>query len=267
MIHTMGWVIWLFAYLFSRLPMYWRALWLQKKGRIAERDALASRQVYLWTSRLLKNIKMDVTVKGQENLPKPGEVVMFCANHQSYLDIPVLLCHLGTYPLMARQEVGRVPLLAGWMRVLGCIYVNRDDARGAVAGMKKAGETLKSGHSLIVFPEGTRSKGDVMGEFMPGAVRIASREKVPIVPVAIDGSYKGLEMGGSYNVRPAKVTLTILPKIPTDALDKAGTRALPQQLQQQIATALGPKSLPQPTQTAAIIEPAAESETEIQTLH
>ena len=98
---------------------------------------------------------------------------------------------------------------------------------------------LESGHSLVIFPEGTRSRGDAMQEFKGGAFRIASKSKVPVVPVTIDGSYRAMEANPTgWLIRPAHVTLTIHPAIPTDGMSREELRVLPQKTQAMIASAL-----------------------------
>ncbi|MGD9559447.1 MAG: lysophospholipid acyltransferase family protein [Oscillospiraceae bacterium] len=239
MIRTLGWVIWLFGYLVSRMPAYWRARSLEKKGRTAEKDALVARQCAQWTKKLLHHIKIELDVRGRENLPAAGDAVVYAANHQSFIDIPVLLNVIyPPQPLLARSEIAKVPMLAGWMRLIGCLFVPRGDARASVATLREGEELLKSGKSLIIFPEGTRSKSSEMGTFMAGAVRIAWKAGVPIVPVAIEGTYKGLE-GNDYRVlkKPVTVRVAFLPPVDTQDMDKPTQRALPAQLQETIKQA------------------------------
>ncbi|MEG2842222.1 MAG: lysophospholipid acyltransferase family protein, partial [Ruthenibacterium sp.] len=90
------------------------------------------------------------------------------------------------------------------------------------------------GKSMIVFPEGTRSKGGPMGEFKSGGFKMACKAKAPIVPVVIDGSYKIMEANGNW-MRPAHVNITILPPIATAALTREEQKALPQKVAQMIA--------------------------------
>lgn len=236
MIRTLGWVCWLFGYMLLRLPLFWRCRYLAKKGRMAQHDAIVEKQVVLWSGRLLRHIKMDVTVEGLENIPK-NETVVYAANHQSYLDIPVVLGHiLPPHPLMAKKGLGKIPLLSGWMRQLGCLFVDREDARAALTAMKQAEEMLKNGKSMYIFPEGTRAISDTIGEFKAGVVRIALKAGVRVVPVAIDGTWRGLE-GNKYVVKPAQVRLKILPPVDTQGLDRAQQKQLAGRLEEMIRAA------------------------------
>lgn len=235
-IKTLGWAIWLFGYLIGRLPAYWRCRHYAKKGQTEQHDAIVQKQVDLWTSKLLHHIKMDVAVEGLENLPK-DEVVVFASNHQSFLDIPVLLASIRPIcPIMAKKGLDSVPFLSGWMREIGCLFVDRSDARAAMAVLKEGEESLKGGKSLIIFPEGTRSVSDTVGEFKPGVMRIALKAKVRIVPVVVDGTYRALE-GNGYKVRPVKVKLKFLPAVETASLTREEQKQLPAKLEDIIRMA------------------------------
>ena len=100
--------------------------------------------------------------------------------------------------------------------------------------MKKSLETilagiklLKEGKSLVVFPEGTRSRCDEVGEFKQGSFKLATKSNVPIVPVTIDGTYKIME-GNNYIIKPAEVNVYIHEPIFMESLDKEGKAMLPQ---------------------------------------
>ncbi|NLW79244.1 MAG: 1-acyl-sn-glycerol-3-phosphate acyltransferase [Ruminococcaceae bacterium] len=237
MLRTLGWVIWLFGYLVSRLPFYWKAKSLQKKGDIAGKEAAVDKQVQLWTTRLLHHLKTRVILEGVENMPPPDEPVVFACNHQSFVDIPVILDVIRPVrPILARTGIGKVPMLSGWMNLIGCIYVDRDDVRASVAALREGEAILESGRSMILFPDGTRSKGDAMGTFEPGAVRMAWKAGVRIIPIAIDGTWKVLE-GNDYKIQPADVRVTILPAVEAKDLSKADQKALPGRLEEMIREA------------------------------
>lgn len=249
MLRTLGWVLWLFGYMLVRWPIYWWGCHLARTGQVQRQRHVINGLVKPWARRLLKHIKLTVEVSGTENLPPPNEVVVYAANHQSFLDIPVLLANITPPPaLLARREIGKVPLLGGWMRQLDCVFVQRDDARAAMAAFRQADAVLQGGRSLVIFPEGTRAKSNKMGPFLPGAVRIATKAGVPIIPVAISGSYKGLE-GNGNRVKKATARLVFLPRVETAGLGKDDAKLLPQLLEQQVRAAKDGPSLP-PTQQA-----------------
>ncbi len=230
MLRTLCDVAWMFAYLISRYPVYLRARRLQKQGRAEEAAAIFAREVNRWTDKLFKIIHMDVAVEGAENLPQNGETVVYVANHQSYIDIPVVLTRLDApHPILAKEELAHIPFLSAWMRVLGCIFVARDDLRAAAAALHDATELVEHGTSLIVFPEGTRSKTGEIAEFKGGAMRAAIKNNVPIIPLMIDGTLMALE-GNHYRIQPAHVRLVILPRIETAGMTREQQKALPDRL-------------------------------------
>ncbi len=230
-------VLWLLFYFLFRLPVYWKAKRLQKQGKTQEHKELVEKEVKRWATRVLRHIRLNLTVTGMENLPPKDEVVVFVCNHQSFTDIPILLAGLD-FPraLLSKKEIGKVPLLSGWMNQLGCIYVERDDARAALNALKKCEELLESGSSLIVFPEGSRAKDGTLDEFKGGAVRMALKAKTRIIPLAIDGSYKALE-GNGFRLRKADVRLLILPAVETETLTRPEQKELAGRLQEMIQQA------------------------------
>lgn len=237
MLRTILAVIWLMFYLLFCLPTYWKSKRLEKQGKTAGHTALVRKQVKAWATKVLKRVRLNLTVTGMENLPPADEVVVFVCNHQSYMDIPVLLAGLDfPRPLLAKKEIGKVPLLSSWMNQLGCVYVERDDARAALNALKQCEDLLKSGSSLIVFPEGSRAKCDTMGEFKGGAMRMALKTGVRIIPLAIDGSYKVLE-GNRYRLQSADVRLVILPGVETAGLSREEQKLLPDKLHDMIQQA------------------------------
>lgn len=237
MLRTLFWVTWLFGYFIYKLPTYWKVKRLARQGRTEEHRALVDKTVRGWAQLLMKNIGVPVTVEGAENLPGQDETVVFVSNHQSYIDIPVMLGYLeAPHPLMAKRELGKVPFLGKWMTQLGCIFVQRDDARASVVAMREAEAVLERGSSLIVCPEGTRSRSDEMNEFKAGAVRIATKAGVPVVPVVIDGTWRVLE-GSNWKLQKAPVRMVVLPKVETATLSREEQKNLHKVLEEQIRAA------------------------------
>lgn len=237
MLRTFVWVLWLFCYFIFRLPAYWKAKRLGKQGRLQEQKEFINNLVGTWARNLLKNVGVTVTVYGRENLPQKGETVVFVANHQSYFDILVTLAYLDEpHALLAKDSLGKIPFLSQWMKLLGCVYVVRDDAKASMLALRQAEETLNSGNSMIVFPEGTRSKSNNMGEFKAGAVRMAYKAGVNVVPVAIDGTYRALE-GNGLKLRRCHVNMKILPAVSAAKLSREEQKQLPQKLEDMVRAA------------------------------
>jgi len=93
------------------------------------------------------------------------------------------------------------------------------------------------GFNLLIFPEGTRSKGPEMGEFKAGAFKFAEKAKVPILPVTIDGSYRFFEEKGTW--QPAHVKLTAHPLVHIEQMDKEAQKEAAKQIEATVKSALG----------------------------
>jgi 1-acyl-sn-glycerol-3-phosphate acyltransferase len=156
---------------------------------------------------MIKATGAQVEVVGQENIP--DEPVLFVSNHQGAADIPLLLGYLDT-PLafVAKWELKYAPLLSTWMKQLKCIFIKRSNLRQTLKALKDAGRVFAAGQSLVVFPEGTRSQSPNLQDFRRGSFKIALREEVPIVPVAIKDSYQVWE-GNDHLIQSADVKLIV----------------------------------------------------------
>ena len=222
-------------FLILLLPLQLWAAFLKKTGRAEACYRITDRWVPWWMNVILKIGGIRVEVEGLENLPE-GPAVFVC-NHQSMIDIPVLLTALGRpRALMAKAALSKVPLLRGWMRLFDCIFVQRDDLKAARRSYEDGVRLVKNGRDLIIFLEGTRSKDGELLEFKAGSFRIASVNGVPLVPLLIDGSRYTLESNGGW-LCPGRVTLRVFAPIPTETLSREELKALPAQLHGQLAEA------------------------------
>lgn len=230
---TIVWFLYFWLYLLAVIPLMKKADKLLAEGRIDEHREMINREVKKWASALLKLAGVTVEVEGIEHIPTDRQV-LFISNHQGNFDIPILLASLDTpHALLAKAEIQKIPLIRTWMRHLECVFVDRDNPRQAVASIHQAVDILESGRSMIIFPEGTRSKGDTVGEFKAGSFKIAAKAKVPLVPVVIDGSYKAMESNKMW-IHPAHVKVKILPLVEVADLSKEEIKELPQKLRQII---------------------------------
>jgi 1-acyl-sn-glycerol-3-phosphate acyltransferase len=121
---------------------------------------------------------------------------IFLMNHQSALDIP---CAFAALPVnirfIAKHVLKYVPFLGWYMAMTGMIFINRSNHREAVKSLERAGERIRSGKSVLAFPEGTRSRDGLILPFKKGPFVLAIEAQVPIVPVAIDGSFQSMPRG------------------------------------------------------------------------
>jgi len=149
----------------------------------------------------------EVNVVGQEKLP--GGAVLFVANHQGLFDILAFLGYLGKpVGFIAKKEINKLPIIPTWMELVHCVFMDRSDRRQSVRAINQGIENLKNGYSMVIFPEGTRSKGNRLNPFKPGSFRLGTKAKVPIVPVAIDGTYRIFEEDHG-RIKKSKITIEI----------------------------------------------------------
>ena len=200
---------------------------------------LVKKHIPHWSKGILNVTGVRLSVEGLDNIPKGGPCV-FVANHRSYYDIPILLTALDApHGILAKEELEKIPLLNRWMKLLGCVFVKRDDIRASVKALNDATAIVESGRSFVIFPEGTRYKGEEggAGEFKAGAFRIAIKTGVPVVPVAISGA-RGLFEGHGLRATPGDIRVRILPAIQTAGMSKAEQKQLPDAVRQTILAQL-----------------------------
>ncbi len=172
-----------------------------------------------WTRWILKShsIRVSISGPGAEGL-KDLRGCVFVANHSSLLDIPALFCYLPkNSSFIAKKELLWIPIF-GWASYLvGTIFIDR--ARGAQNQSLQVVETyLKNGISIVMFPEGTRSKDGRLGPFKKGAFVFALKAQVPIVPVTIYNSHRLLPKK-SFSISPGKIHLHVDAPISTQGMN------------------------------------------------
>jgi len=168
-----------------------------------------------WALSLLP-IAGHTTVKGRENIPKKGGVC-FVSNHNGFFDIVLVLAHCGRpFGFIAKRELLFVPFLNAWISVLGGYFIDRGNVRQAIRTINKGVQRIKSGGSMIIFPEGHRSKGKGLLPFHPGSLKLATQAGAIIVPVAIEGSYDVFEK--NYRVIKTPTKIAFLTPIDTKSI-------------------------------------------------
>lgn len=164
-------------------------------------------KVVNWAKYIVNFVGLRVHIEGMENLPSGNFLLV--SNHQSNLDIPVIFASLDMpFGAIAKKEMENLPIISYWMKQIHCVFMDRENIRESVKSINQGIEFLKSGTSVLIFPEGTRSKGNAVGEFKKGSMKLGTKAGVPIVPVTIDGTYKALE-GNNNKLRSADVKLVI----------------------------------------------------------
>ncbi len=148
-----------------------------------------------WCQTSARGLWIDVDASGTENVP-PAPFV-YCANHQSLLDILVLGAVLpGDFKWAAKRSLMKIPFLGWHLRLAGHVPVDRQaGSRTAAQVIGRFEEVLKSGKPLLVFPEGTRSEDGIVRPFKNGGFYAAIRAGVPVVPVALEGTHQLMKKG------------------------------------------------------------------------
>lgn len=180
-------------------------------------------------------------VAGRENLPR-GRAAVFCANHQSNVDPPVL--YRAVHPrlhVLYKHEIDRIPLLARAFRMAGFIPIDRHNKESAMQSIEMGAQALRAGDSFLIFPEGTRSKTDQLLPFKKGGFRMAIKAGAPVVPVAISGGRSAM-VKGSLIIRPVTLTIRIGQPVETRDAKVEDRDVLIERVRHEITTllALGP---------------------------
>ena len=195
----------MWGYILSKANKTFTINRLNKAGKNKEKLELIDRFILKCTKKLVEISGADVTVTGTENVPS-DEPVLYVGNHQGNMDIPLLYSTAPqTMAFVAKKEMEKIPLLGYWMKERGCVFIDRDNARNSLKAINEAIQNLKLGHSMAVFPEGTRSKNSQVGDFKAGSLRIAIKSGVKVIPVSIKDSYKLIGKKGKNT--PAKVSV------------------------------------------------------------
>ena len=164
-----------------------------------------------------------VKVWGREHLERlpPGRPVILMANHQSYVDVPILYFLRWQFKWLADEALFQIPFFGWSMRMAGYVPVRRGDADQARWALEQARHWLSRGISIFVFPEGTRSHTGTFGRFQSGGFRLAIATKSPILPVVMIGTRQLLPRGSWFFRIGVIPQIHILPPIvPTGNLDQ-----------------------------------------------
>ncbi len=181
-----------------------------------------------------------VTVRGAENVPKDTSV-LYIVNHRSYFDILITYCRCPDLTgYVAKKEMLRYPLLRDWMRLLHCLFLDRNDIRQGLETIKAAIQKIKDGISICIFPEGTRNLNESELDMLPfheGSFKIATRTGCPIIPVSLNNTQEIFE-AHLPKIRPAHVILEYGEPIYPEKLSREELRHLGSNVQKLIRDTL-----------------------------
>lgn len=183
---------------------------------------------------LARVLGVTVRVRGLEHLD--GRPCVFVSNHRSHFDIAAILGFVpGINRFTAKKELFREPVLGLVMRTMGMVPVDREHPEKAIERLKRL---RADGHSLVFFPEGTRSRDGVLAPFKKGAFVTAIELGLPIVPIACRGSDAIMPAGGYLSILPGEMELVILEPVETVGLSYEQRDALAARTRARIAKAL-----------------------------
>ena len=186
---------------------------------------------YLWSKFTIETIGIELEVSGLENIPK--ETCVFIGNHSSILDIPILLYTVDrNLGFIAKKEMMKIPVIGYWLEKTKSVPLDRDNSRSAIKSINDGINNINEGCSMVIFPEGTRSKDGKVGEFKKGSLKLATKSKVPIVPVSIDRASRSFEDNKKF--RPAKIKVVFGEKVDTKNLSKEEEKSLTENIRNTI---------------------------------
>lgn len=134
-----------------------------------------------------------LTVKGVENIPD-NEPVLYVGNHRGFFDIISSYIYTkGVTGIVAKKEMIKVPILRNWMRHIYCLFLDRENPKEGLKMILSGVESIKSGTSIMIYPEGTRNASDTVLPFKEGSFKMAQKSGCKIIPMALCNTESVLE--------------------------------------------------------------------------
>ncbi|WP_370223868.1 lysophospholipid acyltransferase family protein [Cytobacillus sp.] len=229
------------GYLVYSLPALTRMRKMNPALPVEERDRIIHNVPQKWARTIMKISGSQLKIKGQELIPE-GPVVIVC-NHEGDFDIPVLLASIDKpFGFISKVEVKKAPIISSWMEVMNCVFIDRSNRSKAINSLKDAALLLRQGHSLLIFPEGTRSKGGQVAPFKVGGFRLAQDAGVPIVPISIKGTADVFEKNGRL-IKPAKIEIRVCKPVNSKIVKDLDAKFLAREVREIICSSLKGKKI------------------------
>ena len=193
----------------------------------------------IWARSLLLIAGVRITAEGLEKIDLTRPFVI-ATNHASYFDTPVILDKIGLqFRFLAREGLFRIPLLGTHLKLAGHVPVSQKDPRAALRSMQEAADNIREeGISMLIFPEGGRTRDGNLQDFKEGVAYIAIKAGVSIIPVGLTGTRDIVAMGSAI-VRPGKVTLRVGEPISTEGLSLKDRQKLTDEVRERVLALIG----------------------------
>ncbi len=171
-----------------------------------------------WSRSVLGAAGVRTDVRGLEH-SETGRAQILIANHQSMFDIWALMAAVpASLRFVAKAELARIPLFAAACRAAGHVFIDRTNAEQAVEAIRTAGERMRrEGLTLVMFPEGTRSRDGTLGRFRRGAFALAIETEAYLIPTAVDGGGRILPRG-ARQIRPGVIHIRLAEPVPLEGM-------------------------------------------------
>lgn len=211
---------------------------LQASGDIEAEKALIQECIGVFSTNVSNKLGIKYEFIGEENIPEDGPVLIMM-NHQGFCDILACMKLMSNHfeaGYVAKAEWKKLTPLADAIEHIRSIFLVRDDPREALKAVNDAKEIFDAGFSLVIYPEGTRSRKHEMGEFKPGAFKFAQKAGVPILPMTVDNSYKAYEEHGVF--KPCTIRIIVHPLVDYGNMDRKQQKVAQKEIEDAIRSGL-----------------------------
>jgi 1-acyl-sn-glycerol-3-phosphate acyltransferase len=191
----------------------------------------------VWGRSIVWISRIKVKIRGLAHI-RPSHAVIYMSNHQSNFDIPVFYSALPVqFRWLAKAELFKIFIFGRAMSGAGYISIDRSDPRSALRSLKNAAAKIRNGTSVLIFPEGTRSRDGNLLPFKTGGFTLAIDAGVPIIPLAIQGTRQVMAKGDNL-IHSGKVHITLMPAVETAGHTRKNKKALMDQVYASITAAM-----------------------------
>jgi len=215
--------------------IFFCGLWLLPLAVFFKQPGPIKWAVRNWLRVVLPAFGLNLEVRGEENLMERKTV--FVSNHQSWLDITIMMLRVRFPSFLAKKEIESWPFFGSTMRTMRCVFVDRSDRKSRNLVGQKVREQMEHGVDFCIFAEGTRSLDGALQSFQTGAFRIAIDARALVTPVVIDETWWMLNKK-SFRLFPGLMRVRILPPIDTNLPENQDPKALLDRVHAQMKAAL-----------------------------